>query len=311
MQDWRGKAMGVPVEALGLSTGIGHYELGMGWLRDLPDIRDYTLRTREVDDVIGPLKLLNVAPSTLPESADLRRWCPAVESQGGLGSCTANAGVGLLEYFEKKASGKWIDASRLFLYKTTRKLMMVTGDTGAYIRTTMGAMRLFGVPPEAYWPYEIANFDAEPDAFCYSFGENYKALKYYRLDSSGTLPQSLLMNIKTNLAAGLPLTFGFTVYSSVSNAATSGKIPYPAKGEKTLGGHAVDAVGYDDHIKIKNESSGKETIGALLIRNSWGDKWGMAGYGWLPYDYVLKGLATDLWTIVKAEWVDTGEFGIS
>jgi len=303
--------MGVPAEALGLSTGKGRYELGMGWLRDLPDMRDYTLRTAEVADLLGPLKLLNVAPSVLPASADLRKWCPAVESQGALGSCTANAGVGLLEYFEKKVSGKWIDASRLFLYKTTRKLMGVTGDTGSHIRTTMGAMRLFGVPPEAYWPYDVAKFDAEPRAFCYSFGENCKAMKYYRLDLPGTLPQSLLMSIKTNLAAGLPLAFGFTVYSSISDAATSGKIPYPANGEKTIGGHAVDAVGYNDNIRIRNNSSGKETIGAMLIRNSWGDKWGMAGYGWLPYDYVLRGLATDWWTMVTAEWVDTGEFGIS
>jgi C1A family cysteine protease len=302
--------MGVPVEALGLSTDIGHYELGMGWLRDLPDLRDYTLRTREVADVLGQLKLLNVAPSILPASVDLRRWCPVVENQGALGSCTANAGVGLLEYFERRVSGKWIDASRLFLYKTTRKLMGVRGDAGADIRTTMGAMRLFGVPPETYWPYEIAKFDAEPSAFCYSFGKNYKTLRYYRLDPPGTLPQSLLTNIKTNLAAGFPLAFGFTVYSSISTAAASGKIPYPSKGEKTLGGHAVDAVGYDDLIRIENGSSGKETTGALLIRNSWGDMWGSAGYGWLPYDYILMGLATDLWTVVTAEWVDTGEFGI-
>ncbi len=302
--------MAVPAKALGLGKDIGHDRLGMGWLRDLPDIRDYTLRTREVANILAPLRLHNVAPSTLPASVDLRRWCPTVENQGSIGSCTANAGVGLLEYFEKKASGKWIDASRLFLYKTTRNLMKVTGDTGAYMRTTMGAMRLFGVPPEAYWPYDEANFDVEPGAFCYSFGESYRALKYYRLDPAGTLADSLLRSIKANLASGMPAMFGFTVYSSIASAAISGKIPYPAKGEQTIGGHAVDAVGYDDGITIKNDSSGKETNGALLLRNSWGDKWGMDGYGWLPYDYVLKGLATDWWTMVTAEWIDTGEFGI-
>jgi len=36
--------------------------------------------------------------------------------------------------------------------------------------------------------------------------------------------------------------------------------------------------------------------------------WGEHGYGWLPYDYVLRGLAEDFWTILKKEWVDTGEF---
>ena len=52
----------------------------------------------------------------------------------------------MVEYFERKAFGRHIDASRLFLYKVTRNLLRLTGDTGAYQRSTMGAMRLFGVP---------------------------------------------------------------------------------------------------------------------------------------------------------------------
>jgi C1A family cysteine protease len=99
------------------------------------------------------------------------------------------------------------------------------------------------------------------------------------------------------------------VYSSYTQANTSGKIPFPTAGEKVVGGHAVDAVGYDDNMKIKNTNAGAaETTGALLIRNSWGTGWGAAGYGWLPYDYVLKGLAVDWWSLLKNDWVDTGNF---
>jgi C1A family cysteine protease len=87
-----------------------------------------------------------------------------------------------------------------------------------------------------------------------------------------------------------------------------GKIPFPHPGERVLGGHAVDAVGYDDSVRIKNESTGLETTGALLIRNSWGTEWGEHGYGWLPYAYVEGGVACDFWTILKQEWVDTGQF---
>ena len=102
--------------------------------------------------------------------------------------------------------------------------------------------------------------------------------------------------------------FGFTVYSSINHVGSTGKIPYPCPGEKSLGGHAIVVVGYDDKMKIENASCGKKTTGALLIRNSWGTGWGDEGYGWLPYEYVLKGLAIDFWVLLKQEWIDTGQF---
>jgi C1A family cysteine protease len=104
--------------------------------------------------------------------------------------------------------------------------------------------------------------------------------------------------------------FGFTVYSSVEQASDSGRIPFPSPLDKIEGGHAVVAVGYDDKMKIKNRYGGEEAEGALLIRNSWGQDWGEAGYGWLPYDYLRKGLAEDFWSVLKKEWIDTGQFRI-
>ena len=134
---------------------------GLGWLPDYPDFRDYT---PEVDTVPPRLKAVGQGDSikamlttvgvvgrprlSLPTTVDLRPWCSPIENQGALGSCTANAGVGIVEYFERRAFGRHIDASRLFLYKVTRDLLHWHGDTGAFLRTTMGGLVLFGVPPE-------------------------------------------------------------------------------------------------------------------------------------------------------------------
>lgn len=276
----------------------------MGWLPDYPDIHDYTRGHK----LIKPL-LARVKDNIVPSSIDLREWCPPVEDQEDLGSCTAQAGVALVEYYEKRAFGNYIDASRLFLYKVTRNLMHLIGDTGAYCRLTMGAMVLFGIPPEEYHPYtdKKPEFDREPSAFCYAFAGNYQTIKYFRIDIPGATTVDHLKQIKIFLRNGFPQMFGFTVYSSIWDVRKDGKIPYPHD-ERAIGGHAMVIVGFDDSVEIRNPQGGKTTIGAFLIRNSWGKEWGQDGYGWLPYKYVLSSLARDFWAIIKNEWVETKNF---
>jgi C1A family cysteine protease len=276
---------------------------GMGYLRDLPDIRDYHADTDSIRKILKASKPLKDAVKAAPAATDLREWCSPIEDQQSIGSCTAHAGVGMLEYYQRRAFGKHIDASRLFLYKVTRNLLGWTGDTGAYLRDTMKAMVMCGVPPEHYWLYDITKYDEEPSAFLYALGDNFEAVKYYRLDPAGSTRAQRLEAIKTYLAAGLPSMFGFTVYSSIpATGDGKGEIPFPKSGDTVQGGHAVLTVGYDDGKKIGSSK------GALLIRNSWGTGWGAAGYGWLPYNYVLKGLANDFWSLVQADFVDTDLF---
>jgi hypothetical protein len=91
--------------------------LGMGWLRDLPDFRDYTPEHEEVKPQLEAIGAADAEAVSLPATVDLRQYCSPIENQGSLGSCTANAAAGLVEYFERRAHGSFIDASRLFIYK--------------------------------------------------------------------------------------------------------------------------------------------------------------------------------------------------
>lgn len=304
-------------------------DYSFGWLPDYPDMRDRSVTYMEPNDkpVIDPKEKVSVhrlwakasavskkaAIKNLPKKVlDLEKYFPPVDNQEDINSCTAHAGTALVEYFENRSGGDYEKKSRLFLYKATRNLLKFEGDTGAFLRTTMKAMVLFGVPPEKYWTYEKENMNAEPTPFCYSYAQNYQAIQYYRLDTFNyeknvdIQKEHLLEEIKRNLVKGLPLMFGFTVYSCFRHC-NDGFVKYPTEKNKQLGGHAVVAVGYDDSIEITGED-GKKTKGAIRIRNSWGTKWGENGYGWLPYEYLLNGLTKDWWSIIKNEWIDNKVF---
>jgi len=301
--------------------------VGTGWLPPLPDLRDYTESTPEITAMaeklgltrkLGPAKKSAAkgkkAGATLPVTVDLRSSCSPIENQQGLGSCTAHAAVGIVEYFERRAFGRYIEGSRLFVYKATRNLMQVTGDTGAWLRNTMGALVLCGIADERYWPYTDADpdFDKEPPSFVYAVANNYEALRYFCHDPLGAnIPaNTVLESVKNYLAAGVPSMFGFYGFPSFESSDVPGGIPYPCPGEQAEWGHAIAAVGYDDRKKITNTQCGKATTGALLIRNSWGTAWGDQGYGWLSYEYVLNNLASDFWSLLSMDWVDTGQFGL-
>ena len=297
-----------------MKTREGH---GLGWVPDVPDFRDFypghenlTEEHKKVSEFFEKKKLLT-EPISNPTSIIIPKndFSP-VENQESLGSCTANAAVGLIEYYQKKTKSKYIDMSRLFLYKATRNLLGWTGDTGAYLRTTMGAMVIFGSPPESYWPYVIADYEKEPPAFMYSFAKEFQTLRYFRLDPPGISRDNLLKRIKSLLNRKMPPMFGFSVYNSISQALSNGEIPYPCDSDKGVGGHAIVATGFDDNKEIENKTCGKKTKGAFRIRNSWGTNWGDGGYGWLPYDYILNGLAIDWWSILRHEWTNLPIFGL-
>ena len=194
-------------------------------------------------------------------------------------------------------------------------------DIGASLRQTFKALQLFGIPQERYWPYTLRSpdFDLEPNPFCYAFAKSYQALKYFRLDPpapSGApvapeprQAETTLAQIKVILASGFPAVFGF-IYDETydrlggKEATDGGQIVCPQTPEEVKAlrdsgqGHAVLAVGYDDDRR------------AFLIQNSWGRDWGQQGYGWLAYDYVRQGLATNWWTLLTSQWVEVGSFGL-
>ena len=146
--------------------------VGTGWIPSLPDMRD--------QDVIAFSNKIGIdLDKTIPTEKTLAGNFTQVDNQGKIGSCTAHAATGIVEYYQNVVRGKFFQSSRRFVYKTTRNLMQEKGDVGAYLRNTMGALVLFGVPEEKYFPYtdNPNKVDEEPSAFVYGMADNFEALK--------------------------------------------------------------------------------------------------------------------------------------
>ena len=297
-----------------------------GWRPSIPDLRDFSpnvqhlsnMNNARADRLASALKGYRSAATNtgaLPEKVDsIRRYCAEIEDQGDIGSCTAHAVVGLVEYYARRRNDHSFQGSRLFVYKIARRIAGLDGDSGAFIRSALGAVVICGVPPERYWPYtdDEEGYDYEPDNFVFSAASNFQALSYFRYDPPAHMPkdrEKLLRDLKDGLRQELPFALGFYGFPSFDHPdVVSGEIPLPSETENAAWGHAVMAVGYDDTKSIKHPVTGAVSKGAFEIRNSWGLDWGDRGYGWLPYDYVRHYLATDFWSLVDMEWLEAHQF---
>ena len=241
---------------------------GLGWKPDLPDQRDRYYQ--------APPSILE----KLPVSVDLRPQCNfPLFDQGSLGSCTANSIGAAIQFLLKKQKKQEFIPSRLFIYYNERRMEGTIGsDAGAMIRDGIKSVNKDGTTNENLWPYVIEKFTQKPPSKAYSEAKLHQVIQYSRIVQD-------LDQMKSCLAEGYPFVFGFAVYSSFFKA-QKGQIPMPSQSEKLMGGHAVLAVGYKDDTQ------------QFIVRNSWGNNWGDAGYFYMPYQYLTNSdLVADLWSV--------------
>lgn len=246
-----------------------------GWIPDLPDNRDR---------VFAPRKAL----PRLPAKVDLRTtgFMPPVYDQGYLGSCTANAIAGAYEYEQKRQGLTDFTPARLFIYYEERRaISTLNSDSGANLRDGLKVVNKLGAPDEKLWPYDINRFTVQPAAQVYADGLKHQATGYSAIDNR------IQFNIKQPLAMGIPVVFGFTVYSWFEDPDAHGVLT-PVPNSSVLGGHAVLCVGYET-IARKHYA---------IIRNSWGSGWGDGGFCYMPLSFITGYTnADDFWVINQVE----------
>ena len=230
----------------------------------LPDIRDYIYRSNSTE--------------VLRESVDLRGWDTIVESQGSIGSCSANAITNAYELCVNQNYPEYFThLSRLFIYYNTRsEYGEIQRDEGIFLRDGLKSLSKFGVCSEELWPYNEDKFDNQPTEECYEDAKKRKILKYQKLISIYYITEVLNNN--------KPVVFGMEIYDSFMDLNDRiSTVNFPSRKEKSLGGHAMCMVGFDLTKRL------------FLTKNSFGTSWGDNGYCWIPFDYI-KQEGYDIWT---------------
>ena len=258
---------------------------GFGWKPDLPDPRD---RIFNLEDKI-------LRPTQVPPTVDLTPQMPPVYDQLQLGSCVSNGWAAVMEQRAMQQGEGVNTPSRLFIYYNGRVIEgdPLDQDTGLEVRTGAKVVSTLGAPPETDWPYSDADpgpFQQKPSDQAYADATKHEALAYKRIIVGG--PGAPM---RTALAQGLPIVFGFPVPSYFEQGwDPSTPLPLPGPSTQIIGGHCMVVCGYDFSLQ-------RFHVPAFKIRNSWSASWGEAGYCWFDYRWFAAGesLAGDMWVVTK------------
>lgn len=237
-------------------------ELQLGALKPVKDYRKFQL-----EGIIGDLNV--------PKSFKIEDKFP-VKNQYSRGSCTAQA------YAHHKERHEGTPMSATFAMAETKKLEGNT-DYGAHTANQFKIGNKKGTCAETM----LEEFNPEV-----SYETMLKAIidfamyknAYEHRNSSYWFPNPTVEGLKRALVYANRETNNTSVVISMNwfkcfNKPTDGVLT--TKLDYSVGGHAVDLIGYDDDIKCYDG-----TNGAFYVKNSWGNTWGKDGYFYIPYSLV-------------------------
>lgn len=210
--------------------------------------------------------------SNATKICDYRDEMLPVINQGPVGSCAAQTGASIKEWQEYAEHGENTKKSAHFLYDNRSK-----NSPGMYPRNLMKIIANQGIPEEKDWPYrsdlslgeKIINIPERVKQLAYK----NRTEKYYKVTTIKSIEDALDKHGPLLIAVPV-FHYGMRMWEPQSST------------QARLGGHAMTVVGYiRDGIEDR-----------LIIRNSWGSRWGDEGHTYMTYEDIPK--AWEFWACI-------------
>jgi Papain family cysteine protease len=196
---------------------------------------------------------------------DLRTMFGPVRDQGKRPTCLAFAASDL----HAALRGAWRPLSCEYLFYHAQQRSGRTARESATLKTILEAVRDQGQPIEARWPYMASH----PPKKAWKPPSPIGLL--FRRD--GGPGGNTVDEIVRLLDLGQPVIVLLMLSPSFDSAGADGLVDAaPGEVPDYSRRHALIAVGYGHRTGTR----------VVLVRNSWGDDWGMGGYGWLTEPFL-------------------------
>ncbi len=211
-----------------------------------------------------------------PVSYDLRTTgkLTTVKDQGGCGSCWSFAAMGSLESWFLTLESNDFSEENLIDHCG---YALGPCDGGNIDMATAYLVRWAGPVNETQDPY-LSGY-AEIDGATYAGKKHVQDVYYIPPRITSTDNALIKYSVQWWGATYISMYWVNSGWNSTHNAYFNNGITEGGGG----GGHAVCVVGWDDNFPAAYFNAPPAGPGAFLVKNSWGNSWGDAGFFWVSY----------------------------
>ncbi len=222
-----------------------------------------------------------LAKAIIPAEIELEdKFCwsvPTIRDQGKHGLCVGFAGAGT-KNIQEINDNNYVDGgfSPLFLYTLCKQIDGIPNEEGTYVRSALKSLKNVGIIPENDIPYSLLiDVKKLPEI---TEDQKIKASDY-KISTYAQVDKTNINEIKKAIKIS-PAMAGVLVCSNFINS-EQGFIDSPAG--TIMGGHAIYFAGWDDNLTY-TFANGKTKKGFFIFANSWSEKWGDKGFGYIAYE---------------------------